>query len=65
MASFDLDKPSDDVDEEFARKLVRASQRTRDEMPVVYVDADHPASESELAQISGILGQTIWRRRPA
>jgi hypothetical protein len=31
-------------------------------MPVIYINADHPATEGELQQASEILGQTIWRR---
>jgi hypothetical protein len=60
MASFDLDQPSDDVDTEFARRLVRASIRTRAEMPVLWADPD--TSEGDLVQASELIGQRIQRR---
>jgi hypothetical protein len=60
MASFDLDEPSDDVDTEFARKLIRSGSRDRSEMPTLYVDEDH--SEAELLQVSELIGQPVQRR---
>jgi hypothetical protein len=62
MASFDLDKPSDDIDTEFARRLIRASERTRTERSTLWIGADDPACEGEIAQAASAIGQPIQRR---
>jgi hypothetical protein len=62
MASFDLDPADDDdVDTAFAKRLVRASTRTRSEMPILYVD-DPNVTDGELQQAAELLGQPVQRR---
>jgi hypothetical protein len=61
---FDLDssEPPDDPDDLLVWRLWHQANGTREERAVLWIDADDPASEGEIAEASTALGQPIQRR---